>query len=278
MVASNTWDLWVPFPTPRTTDLALVASSDGAPVQPGHCSFYLLSLCHYIWHSACSLLPSSLLSHLFMMDPPTLLLSSVRMKLESSEVCMWLTSGCVPEQGIFHLHSPSPATPTFTLVLSSDPMGFGDSGSQMPNPRGWRGLYPQYTSQCAASSQSRKPQQKQARESLSSVAFLGPRWGWKSEEPWGTASGGGESLHFFRTWSLLPFLSPLLPSLSLYPRFLFSHLSSSGFGILLQNPSPSAYLCVWHLTRVMYDYSSWIYFWKLIKRIELEGNLYFIFF
>ena len=75
-----------------------------------------------------------------------------------------------PSKGFFTSIPPSLPTPTFTLVLSHDPVGFGDSSPQIPSPRGWRGLYTQYTPQCAASSQSKQPEQKQARESLGSVA------------------------------------------------------------------------------------------------------------
>lgn len=153
---------------------------------------------------------------------------------------------------------PSLLTLTFTLDLSRDPVGFADSSPQMPSPRGWRGRYPQHTPQCAASSQLRQPQQKQARESLGSVAFPGPQMRLKKlrspEEQHQEVSiciSSGPDLCFLSYPTFTFFIT--------VPSFLPSCLSSSGLGILLQNLSPSACLCVCHLTRVMCKYSSLVY-------------------
>lgn len=154
-----------------------------------------------------------------------------------------------------------PLLPCSASVLSRSPSGFGDSSPQMPSP-GVVGTPPR----ASASSQSSRQSRNKPENPWDLLPSLDPRWGFKSGEPWGTVSGG-ESLHFSKTWSLLPS--------ALYPGFAFSvpvpcfppfPLSSLALGILLQNPS----LCVWQLTRVLSDDCLWIYFWKRIKRIELE--------
>lgn len=219
-----------------------VGGGDRALDQPARYSF-TLSLCHHVKHSSCSFSPSSHLSRV-LLDPRTLLLlSSMTLKWGSREIIYVIDhEGVHLCKGFHHPFLPRtppttrwlPLLPPSASVLSHDPLGFGDSSPQMPAPgvvclSRVHGVLPTHSRDGLGRNKPENPW------GLSHL--LDSRWGLKSEEPQGTASGG-ESLRVFKTRSLLP-SSPLGFAFSITVfSFLPSPLTALGLGVFSKIHAP----------------------------------------
>lgn len=100
---------------------------------------------------------------------------------ESSEVYMWLS--LYTWARVCHLHPALPTAPTLTLVLSHDPLGVWWQQPSDAQPRGW-GDSLQSTHHSVLPPPTRDTHSRNKPENPRDLLhFLGPRWGWKSEEP-----------------------------------------------------------------------------------------------